>query len=81
LLDCRYITILDPARKLIIKDNEEQDMREVSFLLIAAAIIGSFFVGMSYKEADIVRSCDNYNSFIAADARYACKLSHEIQDR
>lgn len=56
-------------------------MREISFLLIAAAFIGSFFVGMSYKEADIVRSCDNYNSFTTADARYACKLSHEIQYR
>lgn len=55
-------------------------MREISFLLTAAVIIGSFFVGMSYKEADIVRNCDNYNSFIAAEARYACKLSHKIQE-
>ncbi|MFA7241362.1 MAG: hypothetical protein WC091_14720 [Sulfuricellaceae bacterium] len=55
-------------------------MREISFLLIAAVIVGSFFVGMSYKEKDIVRSCDNYNTFTADDARYACKLSHKIQD-
>jgi len=55
-------------------------MRETVFLLIAAIIVGSFFAGMSYKEADIVRSCNNYKSFVAAEARYACQMSHKIQE-
>lgn len=54
-------------------------MRETVFLLIAAAIVGAFFAGMSYKEEDIVRSCNNFASFVADDARYACNLSHKIQ--
>lgn len=54
-------------------------MREIVFLIIAAVIVGSFFMGMSYKEADIVRSCANYKSFTTDDARYACKFSHDIQ--
>ena len=55
-------------------------MRETVFLLIAAVIIGSFFAGMSYKEADIVRSCTNYASFVADDTRYSCQISHKIQE-
>jgi hypothetical protein len=54
-------------------------MREVVFLIVAAIIVGAFVLGMKYKEADIVRSCDNYGSFMTADARYSCVLSHKIQ--
>lgn len=54
-------------------------MREIVFLIIAAVIVGSFFMGMGYKEADIVRNCTNYKSFTTSDARYACDFSHNIQ--
>lgn len=54
-------------------------MREAGFLIIAAIILGAFFMGMNYKEKDIARSCNNYNSFTTDDARYSCGLSHKIE--
>lgn len=53
-------------------------MREVSFLLIIAVMVGLFYGGMCYKESSILRGCDNYGSFTTSDARYSCKFSHAI---
>ena len=54
-------------------------MREVSFLLVIAVLVGLFYGGMSYKEADILRGCNNYGTFVAADARYTCNFSHNVE--
>lgn len=54
-------------------------MREAVILLVATVMVGTFFLGMSYKEADIVRSCDNYKTFTLSDARYTCTFSHKIE--
>jgi hypothetical protein len=54
-------------------------MREALYLIFAVIVIGAFILGMKYKEADIVRSCNSYGSFTTVDARYSCILSHKIQ--